>query len=112
VGPALVNQRVRHAATFVGAQKLEEKAYGEALASFKTAIEADAFHPWPHYFSARSFAGLGQREKAMEALKKAYGLREDLTALDLPLPDASKDPAFALWAQDPTWQAAVSEVTR
>ena len=112
LGPALVNHMVRHAATRLGAQKLEGKAYEEALAALKTATEADAFHPWPFYLSARACAGLGQREKALAAIQKACGLKDALTALDPPLPDPSRDPAFAAWAQDASWQSAVSEAAR
>lgn len=112
LAPALVHQMVRHAATRLGEQKLEEKAYDEALAALKTASEADPFHPWPFYLTARACAGLGQREKALEAIRKAYGLRDALTSLDTPLPDPLKDAAFAPWAQDPSWQSAVSQAVQ
>lgn len=112
LGPDLVQSMVRHAATRLGVQRLEEKAYPEALGALKTASEADPFHPWPYYLSARAHAGLDQKEQALEAIRKAWGLKENLTSLDPPLPDALKDPAFASWAQDPAWQSASSAATR
>ena len=112
LGPDLVQSMARHAATRVGAQRLAEKAYPEALEAFKTASGADAFHPWPYYFSARAYAGLGQKEQALQAVQKAWGLKENLTPLDPPLPDALEDPAFAAWGHDPAWQSAVSAAAR
>jgi tetratricopeptide (TPR) repeat protein len=112
LGPDLVQSMARHAATRLGTQRLEEKAYPEALEAFKTASEADAFHPWPYYLSARAYAGLDQKEQALQAVQKAWGLKENLTPLDPPLPDALEDPAFAAWGHDPAWRAAVSAATR
>jgi len=110
--PVLSKPVIAHAALFSGSSYLEAKEYGEALKSYQTATEADAFKPVGYYGEARAYADLGQRDAALAALKKAFALRENLTALDPPLPDPSKDTAFAAWAQDKEWQAALSSLVR
>ena len=103
---------VRHAAMRSGEAFLEDKSREEALKAFQKAADADPFQPWCFYGQARACAGLGQREAALAALKKAFNLKENLTALDSPLPDPGKDPAFAAWAQDKEWQSAIAGLNR
>ncbi len=95
---------VRHAAFFIGSFLLDSGHPGEALAFLATASKAEQFHPAAFYEQARAFAALKEGAKALESLKRALSLKDNLTAVEPPLPDPAKDPAFAAYAKDPAWK--------
>jgi tetratricopeptide (TPR) repeat protein len=79
-----------------------------AARAFRAAIEADVFHPAAYYGLAQASAVLGDKAAAVSALKKAFSLRENLSPVDDPLPDPSKDTAFEKWAQDKEWKETLA----
>jgi tetratricopeptide (TPR) repeat protein len=93
-----------HAAIFAGKVLLEGGHPKEALQMFGAAEDAQHFHPRAFYESARALAALKDGTKALEALKRALALKDNLTAVEPPLPDPAKDPAFAPYAKDPAWK--------
>jgi hypothetical protein len=71
---------------------------------FGAAEDAQHFHPRAFYEAARALAALKDGTKALEALKRAIALKDNLTAVEPPLPDPAKDPTFAPYAKDPAWK--------
>ncbi len=95
---------IAHAAIFVGKALLDAGRPKEALEMLGAAEEAQHFHPLAFYLAARAQAALKDGPKALEALKRALSLKDNLAAVEPPLPDPAKDPAFAAYAKDPAWK--------
>lgn len=110
VAPGILLKKplVRYAQLAIGHYALDSGNPQGAAAAFQAAVQADPFQPAAHYGLAQAYAGLSDRGKAEEALKKAFSLKENLLAVDPSLPDPRKDPAFAKWADDKGWQATVA----
>ena len=102
-GTPLRKPLVRYAEVAVGRALLEEKKYPDAVKAFQAAVDADPFRPVAFYGLARAWAGEGDKAQAGLALKRAFALKDTAPALDLPLPDPSKDPAFSAWWGDKSW---------
>lgn len=102
-GTPLRKPLVRYAQTSVGRALLAEKKFPEAVKAFQAAVDADPYRPPAFYGLAQAFAGEGDKAQASLALKRAFALKDTAPALDLPLPDPSKDPAFAAWWHDKEW---------
>ena len=94
---------VRYASLRVGHSLLSDGKPAEAVDALKIGIGADEYYAPLHYEMARAYAGLGDKAQAETSLKRAAGLAIQLSALDPPLPDPTRDPAFAKWAKDPDW---------
>ncbi len=95
---------VAHAAIFAGRVLLEGGHPKEALQMFGTAEEVRHFHPLAFYEAAKALVALKDGPKALEALKRALSLKDNLTAVEAPLPDPAKEAAFAPYAKDPAWK--------
>ncbi len=101
---------IRYAATQAGLALLAAQKNGEAVKAFLRAGDASPYHPTAYYDLARAYAALGEKTKAGEALKKAFSLKDNLLAVDPPLPDPAGDPAFSAWKKDEAWKATLAEV--
>lgn len=95
---------IAHAAIFAGKVLLEGGHPKEALQMFGAAEDAQHFHPLAFYEAARALAALKEGPQALESVKRALSLKDNLTAVEPPLPDPAKDPAFAAYAKDPAWK--------
>lgn len=94
---------LRYCRLRVGEAALAEGKFGEAADAFEAAVQLDPYQAWSFYGLARARAGLDDKAKAGEALKRAFALKDEALPVDRPLPDPAKDPAFAKWAQDKEW---------
>jgi tetratricopeptide (TPR) repeat protein len=103
-GTPLRKPLVRHAELSVGRAFLEQKKFAEAVKAFQSAADANPYRPQAFYGLAQAYAGEGDKAQAGLALKRAFALRETAPALDLPLPDPEKDPAFSAWWNDKDWR--------
>ena len=101
---------IRYASTRAGLALLEAQKTSEAVKAFLRAEEASPYHPTAYYDLARAYAALGEKTKAGEALKKAFTLKDNLLAVDPPLPNPAGDPAFSAWKKDEAWKATLAEV--
>ncbi|MGC8723064.1 MAG: tetratricopeptide repeat protein [Acidobacteriota bacterium] len=110
-GRVLSKPMRRHALMAEGMAALA-KGQGEAAVGFFQAASAlDPFHPMAFYDLGRAFALQGKMKEAAQAVRKAEDLKDNLTAVEGPLPDPAKDPAFDRWSKDPAWRALLSGET-
>ncbi len=110
-GRVLSKPMRRHALMVEGMAALA-KGQGEAAAGFFQAASAlDPFHPMAFYDLGRAFALQGKMKEAAQAVRKAENLKDNLTAVEGPLPDPAKDPAFDRWSGNPAWQALLKGET-
>lgn len=106
----LTRQMVRYAATAAAAELIASGDSKDAVPLLLKAVKAAPFHPDVFYMLARAYALLGVKKKAEKALKRAFELKANLTAVDKPLRDPASDKAFNAFKKDAEWKKLVASL--